>query len=339
MINPNEIPNNTQTTHTDPTNTRPALAKLRHPSNARAIWQLINTLLPYTGLWYLMVRSAQLDYSYWITFVLAIVAAGFLVRIFILFHDCVHGSLFPTKRANRLVGYILGFLVFTPFDDWRFSHLGHHATHANLDTRGLGDIWTMTVEEYKQASVSQRLLYRLYRNPLVIVGLGAPFTFLLWNRKTTPNGKHRERQSVVLTNLFMLILVLSASALIGWQTFALIQLPVIWMAGMGGIWLFFVQHQFEGSYWARKNEWNASRAAMEGSSFYKLPAVLNWFSASIGYHHIHHLNPKIPNYRLQECYNTVPAVQIAEPLTIRKSVSCFGLKLWDEEQRKMVPFP
>ncbi len=326
---------------TDPgwADARPALAKLRAPSSTKAIWQLVNTLLPYGVLWYLMVRSVQLGYSMLWTVALAVIAAGFVVRIFILFHDCVHGSFFPSRRANRFFGYVLGVLVFTPFDDWRFTHLRHHGTYANLDTRGTGDIWTLTVEEYRQASLGKRMLYRLYRHPLVLVGLGGAFTFLIWNRKTTPGGTYKERRSVWLTNFFIAVITILAAWLIGWQTFLLIQLPVMWLAGMGGVWLFFVQHQFEGGYWARTARWDTLRAAMEGSSFYKLPAVLNWFSASIGYHHIHHLNPRIPNYGLQASYNAVPEVQLEKPLTLKQSLCCFRFKLWDEAQQKMVPWP
>ncbi len=318
---------------------RPALHPYRTSSRGKAIWQLINTLIPYAGLWYLMILSIRHDFSYWWTLALSVVAGAFLVRLFILFHDCVHGSFLPSTRANTWVGRLLGILVFTPFDDWRLSHLRHHVGYANLDTRGFGDIWTLTLREYNYSSRLKRWLYRLYRNPVVLLGFGAIFNFLLSNRLPSRKVQHKERKSVVFTNLAIVGVFLIAAQTIGWQTYLLIQLPVLWLGGMGGIWLFYVQHQFEGGYWARKGEWDPLRAAMEGSSFYKLPNVLRWFSANIGYHHIHHLNARIPNYRLPECYDEVSAVRVKEPLTLRRSLHSFRLKLWDENQEKMVAFP
>lgn len=314
------------------------LSNFRQPSTRTAVWQLLNSLLPYFALWFLMIESIRHEYPYPVTLVLAVVAAMFLVRLFILFHDCVHGSLFPRKGPNTFFGHFLGLLVFTPFDDWRFSHLRHHTTYANLDTRGFGDIWTMTRAEYQNSSKTHRLSYRLYRNPFILLGLGALFSFLLRFRLPTRKAKRKERVSVLFTNLLIICIILLASETIGFRTYLLIQLPVLWMAGAMGIWLFYVQHQFEGGYWARRQEWDALRAAMEGSSFYRLPSVLRWFSASIGYHHVHHLSPRIPNYRLKECYDAVPEVRDKPPLTLRKSLSGIHLKLWDEERQDLVGF-
>jgi len=317
----------------------PVLANYRNSDSRKAIWQLINTIVPYCGLWYLMVLSIQLGYSYTLTLILTLPAAAFLVRLFILFHDCVHGSFFSWQGANTIFGYFLGVLVFTPFEDWRFAHLRHHVTYANLDARGFGDIWTMTRTEYENVSKKKRLQYRLYRNPVVMMGLGALFMFLLRNRLPTRWVKRKERMSVLFTNLLIIIVILIADRFIGWRTFLLIQLPVLCFAGAAGIWLFYVQHQFPGGYWARKNQWQPLRAAMEGCSFYQLPAVLRWFSGNIGYHHVHHLSPRIPNYRLKKCYDAVPALQAKAPLTIVKSLSCIGLKMWDEERQKMIALP
>jgi omega-6 fatty acid desaturase (delta-12 desaturase) len=286
-----------------------------------------------------MVRSIQLGYSYTLTLILALPAAAFLVRIFILFHDCVHGSFFMSKNANSFFGYLLGVLVFTSLEDWRFSHLRHHVTYANLDARGFGDIWTMTLKEYEDSPKHTRLLYRLYRNPAVLIGMGALFNFVLSNRLPTRRVKRKERMGVLFTNLLIVAVFLVAAQVVGWRAYLLIQLPVLWLAGAAGIWLFYVQHQFEGGYWARKSEWEPLRAAMEGSSFYKLPTVLRWFSGNIGYHHVHHLSPRIPNYHLKKCYDAVPALQAKAPLTIVKSLSCFRLKMWDEGRQKMVAFP
>ena len=317
----------------------PKLAAFRNSDRRKSIWQLVNTLIPYACLWYLMIRSIQLDYPYALTLVLAMPAAALLVRIFILFHDCVHGSFLRSKRANTFFGYLLGILVFTPYEDWRYSHLRHHVTYANLDARGFGDIWTMTLAEYEDSPKRTRMVYRLYRNPVIMLGLGAVFTFLLSNRFPTRRVKRKERISVLITNLLIVAVFLIAAWTIGWQIYLLIQLPVIWLAGAAGIWLFYVQHQYEGVYWARKGRWDRMRAAMEGSSFYRLPAVIRWFSGNIGYHHVHHLSPRIPNYYLKKCYDAVDALQTKSPLTFFKSLSCFRLKMWDEEQQTMVAFP
>ena len=316
-----------------------ALATFRNSDSRKAAWQLINTLVPYCGLWYLMIRSIQLGYPYALTLILALPAAAFLVRIFILFHDCVHGSFFRWQGVNTFFGYILGVLVFTSFEDWRFAHLRHHVTYANLDGRGFGDIWTMTLTEYENSPNKKQLQYRLYRNPLVLIGLGALFTFLLSNRLPSRRVKRKERMSVLFTNLVIVVVVLVANRFIGWRTYLLIQLPLLCFAGAAGVWLFYVQHQFPGGYWARKGEWEPLRAAMEGSSFYKLPPLLRWFSSNIGYHHVHHLSPRIPNYHLKKCYDAVPALQAKVPLTIVKSLSCFRFKMWDEQQQEMVAFP
>ena len=312
------------------------LSNYRESSTGKASWQLINTLLPYGCLWLLMIRMIQRGYPYVLTLSVAVVAAAFLVRLFILFHDCVHGSLFPRQGANTFFGYFIGVLVFTPFEDWRFSHLRHHGTYADLDARGYGDIWTMTRTEYENSPKLKQLLYRLYRNPMILLGLGALFSFLLRFRLPTRTTKRKERMSVLFTNLLIAGVVLMAVKTIGWRTYLLIQLPVVWLAGLVGIWLFYVQHQFEGVYWARKKEWDALRAAMEGSSFYKLPTMLRWFSSNIGYHHVHHLGARIPNYRLKECFDAVPALQAKPPLTIRKSLAAIRLKVWDEERKELI---
>jgi omega-6 fatty acid desaturase (delta-12 desaturase) len=250
------------------------LTRFSDPQFSAATIQLINTLIPYCILWYLMILTIQLGYPYLFTIILILPASAFLVRIFILFHDCAHGSLFNSRPANIFFGYLLGVLVFTSFEDWRFIHLKHHGTYANLDARGFGDIWTMTLIEYETSSSLKRLLYRLYRNPLVLIGCGALFNFLLHNRLPDLRARRKERIGVILTNLLILAVALTAAKIIGWQTYLLIQLPVLLLAGAAGIWLFYIQHQFEGGYWARKEEWNPLRAAMEGSSFYQLPTIL-----------------------------------------------------------------
>ncbi|MFW6274332.1 MAG: fatty acid desaturase [Spirochaetota bacterium] len=314
------------------------LRSYRTRSTGKAVWQLINTLVPYAALWAVMIWTMHQGYSYWLTLGLALVAALLLVRVFILFHDCVHGSLFPQKRANTVFGYVLGLLVFTPFEDWRYSHLRHHATYADLDSRGFGDIWTMTKAEYETAPKSTRISYRLFRHPLILLGLGPVFTFLMRFRLPSRMAKRKAQVNIIVTNLLIAVIIVTASLLMGVRTYVGIQLPVIWLAGLMGIWLFYVQHQFPGVYWSRGQEWNPLRAAMEGSSFYKLPEVLRWFSSNIGYHHVHHLSPRIPNYLLKQCYEAVPQLQSKTPLTFRKSLACIRLKLWDENRKELVGF-
>lgn len=315
------------------------LKRFEQRDRRKAVWQIADTVIPYLVLWYLMVRSVQLGYPYAVTLALAMPAGGLLVRIFILFHDCAHRSFFASAWANTVLGYVLGTLVFTPLEDWRFTHLRHHASYANLDSRGVGDITTLTVTEYQRSPWPKRLKYRLYRNPLILFGVGPLFLFLIRQRWPARAVSKQARRSVYLTNLTVAGTALAASLAIGLKTYLLIQLPSFWVAGAGGIWLFYVQHQFEGVYWARRETWDRLRAAFYGSSYYQLPAVLRWFSASIGLHFIHHLGSRIPNYNLQPCYDAIPALQAKEPLTVRKSFASSGLKLWDEEQQRLVGFP
>jgi omega-6 fatty acid desaturase (delta-12 desaturase) len=314
------------------------VSKYQQPDLGKAIWQIVNTFVPYIALWVLMIRTVQLRVSYWITLALAVVAAGFLVRIFIIFHDCGHGSFFASRRANKILGYVTGILTFTPYDYWRHNHGVHHATVSDLDRRGTGDVYIMTVDEYLAAPLWKRIAYRLYENPLVMFGLGPPFVFLIAQRFHGKGAKPRQRYSVYFTNLAILAIVLVASLTIGFRTYVLVQLPIILIAGVVGVWLFYVQHHFEGVYWARHDEWDPWRAALEGSSYYKLPRVLQWFTGNIGLHHIHHVRPRIPNYNLQRCYDEVPAMQAVKPLTIRESLKALRFSLYDEEQEKLVSF-
>lgn len=304
----------------------------------RAVWQLIDTLVPYAALWVLMCYMIRHGYSYWAVLVPILVASCFLVRIFIFFHDSVHGSFFASDRANRILGYAMGVLTFTPYDFWRRPHFIHHGTYANLDHRGVGDIWTLTVDEYEAASRRERLAYRLYRSRAVLLGLGPAFHFLLVQRFPARQDGKLERQSVMATNLAILAIMAIAYATIGLRTYLLIQLPLAVIGGTIGVWLFYVQHQFEGVYWARNAAWDPVRAALTGCSYYKLPKVLQWITGNIGLHHVHHVLQRVPNYRLQEACNHLPFLQAAKRLTLRGSVRSLGLNLWDETQQRMVSF-
>jgi omega-6 fatty acid desaturase (delta-12 desaturase) len=315
-----------------------AVAAYAQPDGRKAIWQLVNTFVPYIGLWVLMIYIIRAGLSYWLTLPLLVLAAALQVRIFIFFHDCGHGSFFASPRANTILGYVTGILTFTPYHDWRRAHAKHHATAGNLDRRGWGDVWTMTVEEYLAAPRAKRLAYRLFRNPLLMFGLGPALIFLITQRFPHKGAKKREIRSVIITDLALLAIVVVASLTIGLRTYLLIQLPILLIAGVFGLWLFYVQHQYEGVYWARHEVWDPIKAALQGSSYYKLPKVLQWFSGNIGLHHIHHLRPRIPNYSLQRCYDAIPAMQEVQPLGFLESLKSLRMNLYDEKQQRLVSF-
>ena len=310
--------------------------KYQRPALSRALWQVLNTLVPYAALWYGMYLS--LAVSYWLTAGLTLVAAGFLVRAFIIFHDCGHGSFFKSPKANDVLGFVTGILCFTPYYHWRWQHALHHASAGDLDRRGTGDVWTLTVEEYLKASRWKRFAYRLARNPLVLFVLAPLFLFLVIQRIPSSKAGRRERDSVYLTNLALLALATGMSVLFGFKTYVLLQCGVLLAAGVAGVWLFYVQHQFEGVYWERGKEWDYATAALQGSSFYKLPKVLQWFSGNIGFHHIHHLSPRIPNYHLEQCHRAEPLFQTVRPVTLLSSLKSLTFRLWDEQRRRLVSF-
>ncbi len=304
----------------------------------KALWQLVNTIIPYLFLWGLMAALMLNGYSYWLVLGLSLPAAGFMVRTFILFHDCCHGSFFKSRKANKIGGYITGLLTFTPFEEWRRAHNMHHATSGDLDHRGVGDVWTMTLKEYQSAGKGKRIGYRLFRHPLVMFGLGPIYLFLISNRVAHRDSKSAEIRSVWITNVSLIVVATGISSQIGFTNYLLIQLPILFFAGALGIWLFFVQHQYEEAYWTNNENWNLLNSALNGSSYYKLPRFLQWISGNIGFHHIHHLRPRIPNYHLQTCNENVGALKKIPPLTLKKSLRSLGLHLWDEEQQKLVSF-
>ena len=312
------------------------VARYQEASPRRAWWQLINSFLPYALLWFAMERA--LIVSYWLMLPFAILAAGFLVRIFIIFHDCGHGSFFKSKRANNATGALLGVLLLTPYRHWRLQHALHHGTAGDLDRRGSGDIWTLTVEEYLRSTRWRRLAYRLARNPIVLFVVAPLYIFVVDHRFAASTAPARERRSVHRTNWALLGVALMMSALIGLKAFLLIQLTVSGVAGALGIWLFYVQHQFEGAFWARSENWNYTAAALQGSSFYKLPRVLQWFTGNIGFHHIHHLSPRIPNYHLQQCHEADPFFNSIKPITLLASLRFLTFRLWDEQRKVFVGF-
>ncbi len=312
------------------------VAPYQKPQTRASLWQLANSVVPYLALW--AAGYHLLAVSYWLTLATSVLAAGFLVRIFIIFHDCGHGSFFASRRANDAVGFITGVLTFTPYFDWRREHALHHATAGDLDRRGLGDVATMTVEEYRQASVWRRIAYRLYRNPLFLLGVGPLWVFLVKQRFPRKASGPRERLSVHLTNLALLAVGAILTLTIGFKSLVLVQLPILAIGGAAGLWLFYVQHQFEQVYWARGSQRDFVAAALRGSSFYQLPRVLQWFTGNIGFHHIHHLSPRIPNYLLERCHREQPALQQVHRLTLRSSLRSLRLRLFDEATGRMVSF-
>jgi acyl-lipid omega-6 desaturase (Delta-12 desaturase) len=305
------------------------------PHRSRAIIEIAATFVPYIVLIAAMMIIAQRGHPF-LALALSVVAAAFLVRVFVIFHDCCHGSFFRNRQANRFVGYLGGILTATPFEKWQQSHAVHHATVGDLDRRGAGDVWTLTVDEYCAASPARRLFYRVFRNPFVMFGIGPALIFLFGNRFAGRGASKRERISVHVTNAALITAVVVGHFTVGLPILLLTILPTMLLAGSIGVWLFYVQHQFDEVYWARREAWEPLKAALEGSSYYKLPKVLQWFTGSIGLHHIHHVQPRIPFYNLQECQDTIPAFQEVPPLTIRRSLDSLRLRLFDEAEGRMV---
>jgi omega-6 fatty acid desaturase (delta-12 desaturase) len=302
----------------------------------RAIFQMVNTLVPLAAIMYVMYLS--LGWSYWITALLVLPAAGLLVRTFIIMHDCAHGSFFRSKRANTIVGWITGVLTVTPFAQWRHSHALHHASSGDLERRGNGDVDTLTMREYEKLSRWGRLKYRTVRNPFILFGIG-PIHFMIANR-IPPKGPLSDKsvRGVWTTNLALVVLIVGVSAWLGWRVLLLTYLPAMYVAAAGGIWLFYVQHQFEDTYWKDHGEWDYATAAIQGASYFRLPKVLDWFTGSIGLHHVHHLGPRIPNYRLQQAHDDNPMFHEVTTLTIGTSLRTLRLALWDEEREELVSF-
>ncbi|MEM7391872.1 MAG: fatty acid desaturase, partial [Verrucomicrobiota bacterium] len=259
-------------------------------------------------------------------------------RLFIIQHDCGHAAFFKSKRANHIVGAICSTMVCTPYRAWNRDHAKHHASSGNLDERGIGDIWTLTVDEYLALPPFKRLRYRLYRHPLILFGFGPAFLFLILHRFTGGSPTTREFRSVHLTNLAILLVLLIASFTIGLKAFLMVQLPILFITCSTGVWMFYVQHQFEGVSWARKEEWDYLAQALDGSSYYKLPKLLQWFTGNIGFHHIHHLSSRIPNYLLEKCHSENSLFRNVPEINWQQSLKSMQLHLWDEENRELVGF-
>jgi len=313
---------------------RESLAPYARPHLGRSVTDVMTSAVPYLALMTAMYFSLQV--SYLLTLALAVPAAGFLVRIFILFHDCTHGSFLPSKRANTWLGTGLGLFVYANFLAWRHNHAVHHATAGDLDRRGIGDLPTMTVEEYWSLAPRGRLLYRLYRNPLIMFGIGPFWSLVVQPRLVSRTARPRIKRSVHATNVALALLIGGLCWLLGWREFLLLQIPTILIGGAAGIWLFYVQHQFEDTYWQKADGWSYADAALRGSSYLKLPRVLQFFSGNIGLHHVHHLNARIPNYNLQRAHDENPVFHEVPQLSLWQGLRAVRLKLWDEQRGRLV---
>jgi len=283
-----------------------------------------------------MIQTLKI--SYLLTLFLAVFAAGFMVRIFIIFHDCGHGSFFKSKRLNEITGIITGLIVFTPYHKWHHDHHIHHKTVGNLDKRGTGDVKTLTVNEYLKLSKWQRFCYRFYRNPIFLFGIAPILLFTIQQRFTKRNMSGKEKLYVYLTNLALVACILLLISVIGWRSYLLIQLPVLYIATVHGVWLFYVQHQFRSVLWTNTENWDYKTTALKGSSLFRLPGILNWFTGSIGYHHIHHLSPGIPNYNLKKCHTENTLFREIKPITFLSAFESLLLRLWDEKKQMLIRF-
>ncbi|MEC8253480.1 MAG: fatty acid desaturase [Planctomycetota bacterium] len=313
---------------------RPIVAEFQRPCAWRAGWQLGSTLALYVATWVSLYFAVAV--SWWLAAPLVLVGAGLLVRIFIIFHDCTHSSFVSSRVATDLIGAATGVLTFTPYRQWRAEHAIHHGANGDLDRRGIGDIWTMTVDEYLGSSKWRRFCYRIARNPITLF-LVAPFLlFVVLHRFSRSNASEAERASVRNTNIALFGVLCVMGSIFGFVPFLILQLSVMTCAGVMGIWLFYMQHQFEDVYWERHEEWDYTIAALQGSSYLRLPKVLQWFSGNIGFHHIHHLSPRIPNYNLERCHNSNPLFQNVHVMTFWSSFRSMRLRLWDEASRRLV---
>jgi omega-6 fatty acid desaturase (delta-12 desaturase) len=313
-----------------------ALAAYAEPNLAKSLLDVGTSVLPYLGLTVLLYLTRHV--SPLLTAGLAVLSAGFLVRTFVVFHDCTHGSLFRSKRANRWVGRVAGTLVLSPFGRWRHDHAVHHASSGDLERRGVGDLPTLTVEEYWARSPRARLAYRLFRNPLVMFGVGPIIAMIVGPRIATRAQRPRMRNSVLATDAALVTVTAALCWLIGWQDFLLVWAPPAMIAGSVGIWLFYVQHQFEDAYWQSSDDWSYADAALRGSSYLRLPAVLQFFTGNIGLHHVHHLNARIPNYNLERAHRENPVFHQVPTLSLRDGLHAVNLKLWDQSSGKLVTF-
>ncbi len=309
----------------------------QQPNRLKSYWQIINSFTLFIGFWFLAYEAFQ--YSVWLTIAVALLAQPAFLRLFIILHDCGHGSYFKKKKERDFWGTICGVITFTPYHQWAFEHADHHKTSGNLEKRGRGDVWTLTLQEYNDSSWGKQLFYRLYRFPAFMLTVGTIYNFIVMHRFTTSLDGKKERRSVYMTNLGILLMGALISSVTSLEFFLIYQLSLVMFGGALGIALFYVQHQFEGVYWSRTQDWDYETAAVYGSSYLKLPRFLQWASGNIGFHHIHHLSPMIPNYELERCYREQEYFHIEElTITLKDIARCYNLHLYDEDTGRLLTF-
>jgi omega-6 fatty acid desaturase (delta-12 desaturase) len=315
---------------------RPLVEPFQTPSVWRGAWQFASTFALYAGVWLALYFAIQ--YSWWVAVPLIILGAGLLVRLFIICHDATHGSFLASKVANDMIGGFCGLLTFTPYRHWRGEHSIHHGATGDLDRRGVGDVWTMTVQEYLESSRWKKVAYRIARNPLVLFVIAPIALFLVLYRFSRKGAPDREIRSVRNTNLALFAMMCVMGSIFGFGNYLILQCAMMSLAGAGGVWLFYMQHQYEDAYWERTENWDYTIAGLKGSSFLRLPRILQWFSGNIGFHHIHHLSPRVPNYHLERCHVSSELFSSVKPMTFWSSFRSVNLRLWDEASKKLVGF-
>ncbi len=312
------------------------LKKYQEPDIKKSIIELLTSIVPFILLLAGMIIMLKYGLPYWSIIPIIPITSGFMVRTFIIFHDCGHNSFFKSKIANTIWGHILGVFTFTAYQDWQRGHNIHHGSVGNVDNRRGGDIWTLTAEEYKNMNFLNKTIYKLYRNPLFLFIIAPPSLFIILNRFPNKVTTKKAIPSFIITNLFIIGIILAFIFTIGIKYYLIVYLPVVFIGSIAGVWLFYIQHQFKDVYWFKDEEWDIVKASLYGSSFYKLPSVLRWFTGNIGFHHIHHLNPRIPEYNLKECYDNVPEVQNVKPVTLTSSLKSLFLRLWDGKTKQLI---
>jgi omega-6 fatty acid desaturase (delta-12 desaturase) len=314
------------------------LKRYQQPNIKKATIELFTSLLPFMGLLAGMIIMLIYGLPYWSIIPIIPITAGFMVRSFIIFHDCGHNSFFKSNRANTIWGHILGVFTFTTYQDWKRGHNIHHGSVGNIDNRRGGDIWTVTAEEYKNMNLLNKIIYRVFRNPLFLFIIAPPALFIILNRFPNKTSTKKSIPSFIITNLLIIGIILAFIFTIGVKYYLIVYLPVVFIGTIAGVWLFYIQHQFKDVYWYDEDEWDLVKASFNSSSYYKLPAVLRWFTGNIGFHHIHHLNPRIPEYNLKQCYDNVSEVQQVKPVTLLDSLKSLFLRLWDDRAKQLISF-
>ena len=304
--------------------------------NKKSIIQILNTILPLFIFWTLAYVS--ISYSILLALAFTILASGLIIRTFIIFHDCTHGSFFHNKKLNDAIGTITGVLTMFPYAKWKREHAIHHASSSNLDARGVGDIWVMTVDEYEDGSKWQRFAYRMYRNPIVLFGFGPIYLVLISGRFNRKDARKKERNNTYLSNALIVLFYGTIAFFVGWQSFLIVQVVSMYIAAALGIWLFYIQHTFEDSYFEEESEWDYVKAAIDGSSYYKLPRLFQWLTGNIGYHHVHHLAPRVPNYNLEEAHESTPPLHQATTITFMASLKSLKYRVYDPENKVFITF-